>query len=75
MSLQNRKDLIDNEPYIEHAAIGALTGVGGRHEWWCCPRGIGHLRVPVTTVEAELIPPGCVTTDAGETGPQRPRSL
>jgi WhiB family transcriptional regulator, redox-sensing transcriptional regulator len=64
-----------NQPArLERAAIKALTGVGGDIEWWTCPRGIGHLRVPVTLDEAELIPPGCVTADAGDTGPQRPRT-
>lgn len=64
-----------NQPArVERLAVKALAGVGGDTEWWTCPRGIGHLRVPVTAAEAQLIPPGCVTTDAGETGPQRPRT-
>jgi hypothetical protein len=74
VSLQTRKGRIDDESYVERAAIDALAGVGGDHEWWCWVRLVGHLRVPVTAEENALIPPGCVTTDAGETGPQRPRS-
>lgn len=75
VSLQHpRHGPIDNEPYLERTAIGTLTGVGGDHEWWCYPRHVGHLRVPLTDTETELIPAGCVTSDAGETGPRRPRS-
>lgn len=55
-----------------------LAGVGGDHEWWiyACGGGspVGYLRVPVTAQEYELVPPGCVVADAGETGPQRPRT-
>lgn len=62
----------------EKEAIKLLAGVGGDREWWiyACGSGspVGYLRVPVTPAEYELVPPGCVTTDAGETGPQRPRT-
>lgn len=61
VSLQHqRRGLIEDEAYVERAAIDTLAGVGESSEWWCYPRGIGHLRVPVTRAEAELIPPGCV---------------
>jgi len=60
----------------EANAIAALAGVGDPHrEWWLYnPRArVGHLRIPVTLEELELIPPGIVTMDAGATGPQRKR--
>lgn len=65
---------LDQPARLERAAMKALAGVGGDTEWWTCPRGIGHLRVPVTAEEAQLIPPGRVMADAGDTGPQRPRT-
>lgn len=59
-------------------AVRLLAGVGGDCEWWIYAAGtgspVGYLRVPVTEQEYELVPPGCVVTDAGETGPQRPRT-
>lgn len=62
----------------EKEAIKLLAGVGGDIEWWihACGKGspVGYLRVPVTPEEYQHVPPGCVTTDAGETGPQRPRT-
>lgn len=60
----------------EAAAVDALTGVGADTEWWHWNRDarVGHLRVPITTSEAERVPPGRAYDDAGETGPQRPRS-
>lgn len=65
-----------NEPRIaEREAIDLLRGVGGPAEWWIwSPARIGHLRVPVTDEEYELVPPGVVVADAGETGPERRRS-
>lgn len=62
----------------EQLAVAALAGVGGDHEWWL-PTGdynaaVAHLRVPTTDVEQRLIPAGLVTMDAGNTGPQRPRT-
>ncbi|MGI5286615.1 hypothetical protein ACQEVF_25205 [Nonomuraea polychroma] len=52
-----------------------LAGVGGEREWWIySPGRVGHLRVPVTAPEYELIPPGCAVADAGESGPERPRT-
>lgn len=67
--------MIDAPDRIERVAVKALAGVGGDIEWWTCPRGIGHLRVTVTPAEYELVPPGCVIADAGDTGPQRPRTV
>jgi hypothetical protein len=61
---------------LERAAITLLRGVGGDTEWWLWNRQtrVGHLRVAVTGQEHAAIPPGCVTTDAGETGPPRKRT-
>lgn len=62
----------------EKEAVRLLAGVGGDVEWWIYAVGagspVGYLRVPVTPQEYQQVPPGCVTTDAGETGPQRPRT-
>lgn len=53
-----------------------LDGVGGDVEWWIWnpAAGVAHLRVALTTAEYEKVPPGCVIADAGESGPQRPRT-
>lgn len=61
---------------LERTAVALLRGVGGDHEWWLWnPRSkIGHLRVSVTPAEYELVPPGCATADAGESGPKRRRT-
>jgi hypothetical protein len=59
----------------EREAVRLLTGVGGESEWWLFSVArVGQLRVPVTGEESAQIPPGCVVGDAGETGPQRPRT-
>lgn len=63
----------------EREAVRCLRGVGGDTEWWIWNGAgyggaVGHLRVPLTVAEAALLPPGCAEHDAGETGPQRPRS-
>lgn len=64
------------ERTLEDRAVRLLDGVGGDHEWWFwSPARVGHLRVPLTTAEADQLPPHCgPIDDAGETGPQRPRS-
>lgn len=76
------RDRTDPEHIHERYAVEALRGVGGDHEWWIM-RGpdvsasgitVGHLRVPVTDGEYLLVPLGIVTTDAGDSGPQRPRT-
>jgi hypothetical protein len=76
VSLQNRKGPLDDEPTVERFAIDALTGVGGPTEWWLWnpTARVGHLRVPVTDTENELVPPGCAVDDAGPEGQQRPRT-
>lgn len=57
-----------------------LRGVGGDVEWWFhndAAHGgmaVGHLRVPLTPAEVEVLTPGCALHDAGESGPERPRT-
>jgi hypothetical protein len=66
----------DAPAQAEAEAIKLLRGVGDpSREWWIWnPTAlVGHLRVPVTPQEYELVPPGCVVADAGETGPLRER--
>lgn len=71
----------------ERIAVDVLRGVGGDAEWWIfngAPAvgglavlpgaGVGHLRVPLTTAEYASIPIEVVVTDAGDSGPQRPRT-
>lgn len=69
-----------NKPMqAEGEAVRLLRGVGDpEREWWVWNLGeampyVGHLRVPVTPQEAQRIPPGCATDDAGQTGPLRRR--
>jgi hypothetical protein len=82
VSAQRKGRFLNDPPRLERAAVAALRGVGGEHEWWIHRANeatgngwVGHLRVPVTEAEFALIPPGLVVTDAGETGPQRDRTL
>lgn len=61
---------------LEREAVDALRGVGGDREWWYySPRRVGNLRVAMTAEEAEQLPPweGPID-DAGESGPERPRT-
>jgi hypothetical protein len=81
VSLQRKGRFANDEARLQRLSVAALDGVGGDHEWWVLRENeatglgwVGHLRVPVTLEEAGLIPPGLVTTDAGETGPLRPRT-
>lgn len=80
MSAQRKGRFLADEARLQRLAVAALRGVGGDIEWWVYalmlngPAVVGHLRVPVTAAEAALIPAGIVTTDAGETGPPRPRT-
>lgn len=57
----------------EKEAVRLLSGVGGDREWWIHTH-LGHLRVPVTPEEFRQVPPGCAAADAGDSGPQRPRT-
>lgn len=67
---------LSSRTWLERAAPAFLAGVGGDREWWHwnARARVGHLRVPVTTDEYQLIPPGLADSDAGETGPERPRT-
>lgn len=60
----------------EREAIKLLRGVGGDREWWLWPGSlVGHLRVALTEAEAATLPPWCgPVDDAGESGPERPRT-
>jgi hypothetical protein len=63
----------------EREGIRLLDGVGGDIEWWIYGNGpgqlpVGYLRVALTPDEFDLCPPGVVVADAGEAGPQRPRT-
>lgn len=61
----------------EAEAVKLLRGVGAEdREWWIWNSvlRVGHLRVPVTQLEYQQIPPGCAEHDAGESGPMRPRT-
>lgn len=63
----------------EREAVRVLDRVGGDREWWTFGAGpgglpVGHLRVALTPDEYAMVPPGCVVADAGDAGPQRPRT-
>lgn len=67
----------DAPAQAEAEAVKLLRGVGDPdREWWIwSPTAlVGHLRVPVTPSEYDQVPPGCVTADAGDTGPLRKRT-
>lgn len=71
-----RSQLLDAPQLAEAEALRSLRGVGGAVEWWWWnPEArVGHLRVAVTPEEHDAMPLGQARDDAGETGPQRPRS-
>ena len=54
--------------------MNALRGVGGDREWWLWNGRFGHLRVAVTPAENAALPRGVAAHDAGESGPERPRT-
>ena len=60
----------------ERDAARLLRGAGGDREWWHWNADglIGHLRVGLTPAEYATLPPMEAIDDAGETGPERPRS-
>lgn len=77
VTLWSRGKRVDLPRVAEQAAVQALAGVGdGGSEWWLWNPAmlVGHLRVPVTDAEYELVPPGAAQDDAGETGPLRART-
>lgn len=75
VSVQHKKRGLYWDPVVEETAMALLEGVGGPYEWWFFNdlAGVGHLRAPIVTVEAELVPPGIAVADAGEAGLLRPR--
>lgn len=75
-SLQRPGRLLTLPGPLEIASIRLLAGVGGDREWWIWNPAarVAHLRVSVTPDEYALIPPGCAVSDAGDTGPERPRT-
>lgn len=68
----------------EREAVKLLAGAGNDREWWIHRRGllapIGDLRVGLTGDELDTMMAACngnvppVTADAGESGPERPRT-
>lgn len=71
-----RNEQVSVPDLAEKEAIRCLRGVGNDREWWVWNEaaGVGHLRVGVTDEEYQAMPDGVAEHDAGETGPQRPRS-
>jgi hypothetical protein len=77
VSAWSRREAKSAQPAIcEREAIRCLRGAGGDREWWFWNPDalVGHLRVGVTEAEAGRLPAGIATDDAGETGPERPRT-
>jgi hypothetical protein len=77
ITVWDRNNRLASAPKLAEAeAVRILRGVGGDREWWIWndQAKVGHLRVAVTPAEYERIPPGCAIHDAGESGPQRPRT-
>jgi hypothetical protein len=71
-----RETRVDAPAICEKEAIRLLAGAGGDSEWWHWNADslIGHLRVGVTGAEYGSMPPGQAVDDAGESGPERPRT-
>lgn len=67
---------LDLPQLAEQEGVRLLAGVGGQVEWWWWNPvvRVGHLRVALTVAENAEVAPGCVVADAGESGPQRPRT-
>jgi hypothetical protein len=70
---------LDVPQVCEREAIRVLRGAGGEREWWYWNRAtlIGHLRIGLTDAEFTALPQhaGGVLDDAGESGPERKRTL
>lgn len=67
---------LDRPAVAERYGVDLLRGVGGDTEWWYWNPAalVGHIRVPVTEREYRYCPRGPVVADAGESGPERPRT-
>lgn len=76
VSIQNRKGPLDRPADAERYAVEAIAGVGGTREWWYWnpTARVGHLRIGVTDEENAGLPAGLPVHDAGESGPERPRT-
>ena len=79
VSAWSRRDERVNVPGVcEAEAVRLLRGVGGGREWWWWNAAglVGHLRVSVTAAEYAALPgpPDGILDDAGESGPERPRT-
>lgn len=74
-----RTDTRQDVPQVcERDSVRLLRGVGGGREWWWWNAAelIGHLRVGLTPAEYATLPPWTgPTDDAGEPGPERPRTV
>lgn len=76
VSLQRKARKLDAPDEAERYAVTACAGVGSEREWWHWNplARVGHLRVGLTIDEAAVLPCGLAVHDAGESGPERPRS-
>lgn len=77
VSLRSGGRVVKLEGIAEGVAVRELVGVGSPERewwWWNQDAGVGHLRVPVTMAEFGRVPAGVAVDDAGETGPERPRT-
>lgn len=77
VSAQTRGRFVAVPDLLETWAIRLLEGVGGSREWWWWNPAavVGHLRVGVTADEYGSMTCRVATSDAGESGPERPRSF
>jgi len=78
VSLQHpRRGRLNSPGEAERYAVEAIAGVGGDREWWYWNPGarVGHLRVGLTADEADGLPAGLAVHDAGQSGPERPRTF
>ncbi len=82
VSLQHPHQGLQYAPKVtEDHAVAMLADVGHTDgEWWLYSEGwVGHLRVGITQLEAEIMwpegPPPKATTDAGDSGPYRSRTV
>lgn len=67
--------LLELPALVEREAVRLLRGVGGEREWWIHSAGrVGHLRVGLTAAEVAGLSAGVAVDDAGEAGPERPRT-